>query len=147
MIAPWPKLLFSKLKFSFTENDERSFRSPSLHYTNLFLKNILNACYALGAVLFISAFPVSKAELLPWRRWQHFCGFQIYEVQWRRSTRAGRVWERKLHESAEDFSGLCGIWMRRGDREGILDNETVYGGTGMYVAGNAGGGDIDSRGR
>lgn len=37
--------------------------------------------------------------------------------------------------------------MRRGDREGILDNETVYGGTGMYVAGNAGGGDIDSRGR
>lgn len=67
MNAPGAKLLFSNLKFSSgLQKMMKEFLSHpnSTILTYLKIKK-LNADYALGTVLFISVFPVSKTELLP----------------------------------------------------------------------------------
>lgn len=46
--------------------------------------------------------------------------------------KTGRVWERKPHISTEDFSGLCRIWIYKGDRDSVLDKKkSTYGDRGM----------------
>lgn len=98
-------------------------------------KHLLNDSYALGTVLFISAFPVSKTELLPQRKWQHSVVFSLWNPMKKKVNKTGRVWERKPHISTEDFSGLCRIWIYKGDRDSVLDKKkSTYGDRGMWLS-------------